>query len=39
MKRDINIIKNFQREINLNTRRTKNKKLYKRNKYKQGYYD
>ena len=39
IKRDYNILKHIKREINLSTKKTKNKKIYDRNKYKNGYYD
>lgn len=32
MKRDINIIKNYQREINLSTKMIRSKKIYTRKK-------
>ena len=38
-KRDFNIVKHIKKEINLTTKKIKNKKIYDRNKYKRGFYD
>ena len=37
--RDNNIIKSYQREINLSEKTVKSKKIYSRKKYKSGHYD